>query len=313
MLYFRNGDGPMLREIEYILAIEKYRNISKAAAALYVSQPTLSRFLNTYEDLLGLKLFERHGNKYLLTYAGERFISYAKQLATINNNLNAELADIVSDQKGRLAIGYQINRSSQMVPRTIPKFHELYPQVRIVLKEASSKELEQMLLDGIIDIVIYNYVPHHPALSYEILTQEEFLLIVPKNHHLVSEGKYYPDLKYPLIDLKLFENEPFIMQEEDQASGQLARQILLEIGIDPPVILRTRSIAGGIQLVSQGFGCGFVASSHLDSLTSSLDIQAFCIERPNRKMDLVVARRSSNYLSKYAKAYIDIVSGLFQK
>lgn len=302
----------MFRELEYILAIEKYRSISKAAASLYVSQPTLSKFLSTYENQLGTKLFEKHGNKYLLTYAGERFVSYARQIMTLNSDLSTELSDIISTHKGRLAIGYQINRSSQMVPITIPRFHELFPQVTIELHEASSKELEQMLLDGIIDIVIYNYVPHHPALQYDVLAQEEFLLAVPEKHPLAELGKSYPDLRYPLIDLKLFEKEPFILQAEGQASGQLARQVLSDAGIAPPIILQTRSIPGCLQLVEQGFGCSFVVSTHLENNPSIKKVRAFSIKRPSVTIDLLVARRKSDYLSKFASAYIDIVSSLFR-
>ena len=59
------------RELNYVLAIEKYQNITKAADSLYVSQPTLSKFLMNLENTLGQKLFRKLGNKYILTYAGE--------------------------------------------------------------------------------------------------------------------------------------------------------------------------------------------------------------------------------------------------
>ena len=51
------------RELEYIAAIERYHNITRAAEALYISQPTLSKFLQSYERDLGLRLFERNGHR----------------------------------------------------------------------------------------------------------------------------------------------------------------------------------------------------------------------------------------------------------
>ena len=63
-----------------MLAIAKYQNITKAAEALYVGQPTLSKFLISLENDLGLKLFRRSGNKYLLTYAGERYTRQAAEI-----------------------------------------------------------------------------------------------------------------------------------------------------------------------------------------------------------------------------------------
>ena len=68
------------RELSYVLAIAKHQNITKAAEALYVGQPTLSKFLMALEDDLGLKLFRKLGHKYVLTYAGERYVDKATQI-----------------------------------------------------------------------------------------------------------------------------------------------------------------------------------------------------------------------------------------
>ena len=59
------------REISYIAAIAKHQNITKAAEALYISQPALSKFLMSLEDELGLKLFDRVERKYIPTYTGK--------------------------------------------------------------------------------------------------------------------------------------------------------------------------------------------------------------------------------------------------
>ena len=304
----KEGVAISSRAFEYIAAIEKYHNISKAAEALYISQPTLSKFLSSYERQLGLKLFERCGNRYYLTYAGERYIHYARQILAIETDLHTELAEISLHARGRLAIGYQLNRSSYMVPMTIPAFHTLYPNVEISLQESSSKQLEQMLLDGLVDLVIYNFVPRHPALQYEILSQEEVLLIVSDQNPLARFGQDDPALRYPFIDLQRFKNEPFILQKEDQTTGQMARQILAAENIHPPIVLETRSIIGSIRLVEQNIGSSFVVETHLAHNVSNDRIRCFSISRPNKEVDLVVARRRGSYLNQYAAAYIKIVS-----
>ncbi|UQT40676.1 LysR family transcriptional regulator [Acidaminococcus intestini] len=62
------------RDLTYLLAIARQQNITRAAESLYLSQPTLSKFLKGLEGELGLPLFERLGNKYIPTYAGEQYI-----------------------------------------------------------------------------------------------------------------------------------------------------------------------------------------------------------------------------------------------
>ena len=62
------------RDLTYLLAIARQQNITRAAESLYLSQPTLAKFLKGLEGELGLPLFERLGNKYIPTYAGEQYI-----------------------------------------------------------------------------------------------------------------------------------------------------------------------------------------------------------------------------------------------
>ncbi len=295
------------RELEYVLAIEQHRNISKAAKALYISQPSLSKFLHEYESALGMRLFERVGNRYLLTYAGERYMEYARQILRIKADMNNELSEIASNAKGRLAIGYQFNRSSYMVPLTMPKFKALYPQATVILQEDSSENLEKMLLDGAVDLVIFNYTSRHPQLRYDVLSHEEILLMVPECHPLVQYGRTVPDSRYPWIDLHLFANEPFILQRSDQTTGRIARELLAATGIEPPVAMQTRSIEGTLHLVENEFGCGFIVETHLKYILSQNRVRSFSVGNPKKSIDLVAARRKSDYFSRCAEDYIKII------
>lgn len=111
-----------------MLAIAKYQNITKAAEALYVGQPTLSKFLISLENDLGLKLFRRSGNKYLLTYAGERYTRQAAEIIRLKNNLDVELADILKRDVGTLNVAFANMRCTYMLPYALPAFEKSAPQ-----------------------------------------------------------------------------------------------------------------------------------------------------------------------------------------
>ena len=119
------------RELSYVLAIAKYQNITKAAEALYVGQPTLSKFLISLENDLGLKLFRRSGNKYLLTYAGERYTRQAAEIMRLKNDLDVELSDILKRDVGTLNVAFANMRCTYMLPCALPAFEKLHPNVRI--------------------------------------------------------------------------------------------------------------------------------------------------------------------------------------
>ena len=85
------GDFMDFRDLSYVLAIAKTQNITKAADSLYVTQPTLTKFLQNLEKEMGQKLFRKLGNRFVLTYAGERYVAKATEIL----NLKKELHQVV--------------------------------------------------------------------------------------------------------------------------------------------------------------------------------------------------------------------------
>lgn len=140
------------RELNYVLAIAKYQNITKAAEALYVSQPTLSKFLIGLEDELGIKLFRKLGHKYVLTYAGERYVDHALQIQRLKNDLDIELADIIKRDVGVLNVAFARMRCTYVLPGSLPAFKKKYPNVKVNVFEGSSDENDRRVLEGQADI-----------------------------------------------------------------------------------------------------------------------------------------------------------------
>lgn len=99
------------QEQEYFLAIAKHKNLTKAAQELYVSQPTLTKFLQKLEKNLGGKLFRKEGHTYNLTFLGQRYLAYAQKIATLNQDWEKELLDMRSSFKGELNIAFPPMRS----------------------------------------------------------------------------------------------------------------------------------------------------------------------------------------------------------
>ena len=78
------------KDLSYVLAIAKYQNITKAANALYITQPTLTKFLQNLESDLGQKLFRKLGHRFVLTYAGERYVAKATEILNLKKELDQE-------------------------------------------------------------------------------------------------------------------------------------------------------------------------------------------------------------------------------
>ena len=79
------------KDLSYVIAIAKTQNITKAADMLYVTQPTLTKFLQNLEREMGQKLFKKLGNRFVLTYAGERYVAKATEILNLKKELDQEM------------------------------------------------------------------------------------------------------------------------------------------------------------------------------------------------------------------------------
>ena len=82
------------KDLSYVIAIAKTQNITKAADMLYVTQPTLTKFLQNLEREMGQKLFKKLGNRFVLTYAGERYVAKATEILNLKKELDQEMGDM---------------------------------------------------------------------------------------------------------------------------------------------------------------------------------------------------------------------------
>ena len=104
------------KDLSYVVAIAKHQNITKAADSLFVTQPTLTKFLQHLERDLGQKLFRKLGNRFILTYAGERYVEKAIELLNLKKELDQEMRDIVKNNAGSLKIAFPTMRGTYMLP-----------------------------------------------------------------------------------------------------------------------------------------------------------------------------------------------------
>ncbi|OOM07517.1 LysR family transcriptional regulator [Clostridium saccharobutylicum] len=296
------------KELQYVLSIAKNNSISKAARELYISQPSLSKYLQNLEKNLDINIFERIGNNYNLTYAGERYIKYAREILRLKKDLDDEFSDIVNNKKGRLNVACSIIRSPYLIPETVPKFKEKYPNVDINFwEETGSNKLDELVTNGDVDIAIFNYSENNSMLSSELLKNEEIALAVSKNHPLANEGKKIEGCKFPWIDIKRFKDDNFIINYTDQKSGEIEEDLFDKLNIKPKVILKTRSVECAIRLAACGFGVSFSSETYLKYVNLEKKPIYFSIGNPKVKVKLFVVYRKNSYLPQYVQDYINIV------
>ena len=301
------GERMDFRELNYVLAIAKQQSITKAAEALYIGQPTLSKFLITLEDNLGLKLFRKVGNKYMLTYAGERYVEKATQILQMKNDLDVEMADIIKRDVGVLNVAFANMRCTYMLPCTLPDFKKLHPNVKVNIFEGTSDENDRRLLDGQVDVAFYSKPGSiNSQIEYETLWEEELLVCTSKGHPLGHFAKPNPASRYPKLDPALLKNELILLMMPEQRTRQIVDDYFHDHNLKFENMIDTSNMPAILELVSMGYGVSFIFESHLRRRAESLSIDCFSFGEPRVVSDFVAAYRKGSYVSNYTRDFIEI-------
>jgi DNA-binding transcriptional LysR family regulator len=301
------------RELTYVEAIARHQNITKAAEALYVSQPTLSKFLISLESDLGVKLFRRLGHKYLPTYAGERYLDYAGQILRLKNDLDVELADMIKRDVGVLNLAFARMRCTYMLPGTLPDFRARHPNVRVNIFEGSSDENDRRLLAGEVELAFYSRpAVENPQIDYEVLDREELLICTCKDHPLKRFAKPNPQ-GYPILEPQLLEKEQVILLQPEQRTRQLTDALFQERHLRFENVMSTSNLPAAMGLVSRAYGVSFLFEPHIRHRDERLSIDCYSIGGGRVLSDFVAASRKGSYISAYAREYIELVRELHRK
>ncbi len=297
----------MLKEMSYVIAVAEYGNVSKAAEALFISQPSLSRYIKDLEHRLGVQLFQRINNRLILTHAGETYVDTAKKITSLYSQLQKDLSGINEELSGRLKLGCAVLRMSYNMPATLKAFISKYPNVDLQLYENyTTAGLEKMLLNGELDIAIINH-RSIPKLKYIPFFEEELLVAVPASQPLAAKGITIPGLRYPWLDIRLLHNQPFIGLNGEQSIAVKCREIFGEKNISPSTILKVKSVESAFRLAEVGLGCTIIPESVIKIPSVPNPPRFFSFGDPVTHWNLAIACHEDTTLSNTAIEFINLV------
>ncbi|MGM9540978.1 LysR family transcriptional regulator [Anaerovibrio sp.] len=174
-----------IRVLRYFLAVAREESISRAADALHITQPTLSRQMMMLEDELGVQLFNRT-NKITLTEAGVHLKLRAMEIDSLMDMLERDFS-AQSDIMGRLAIGSGVYSASNEVFRSLQEFSRQFPKVTYEIHTASADKLKMMMDKGLLDFAIMQEPIDVSRYEYfRLRTKDKWGLLLSASHPLAK-------------------------------------------------------------------------------------------------------------------------------
>ncbi len=276
-----------LTQLEYILAVNKFRHFGKAARSCFVTQPTLSMQLQKLEDEFGVVIFDRSKSPVLTTSEGERIIDQARVIIREEKRL----LDLVQQSKDELAGEFRLavipTLSTYILPLFLQAFVDKYPGLNLVIEESKTEEIVELLAEDEMDAGLLVTPLNDDTLIERVLFYEPFYLFVAPEHPLAKRKKIREDD----LDLK----EIWLLNKGNCFRDQVLN-ICAESGKEEEVGGNIRFESGNLEtlknmvLTSSGYTVlPHLAVSQLSAQRRRL-IREFHPPVPTREVSLVYAR-----------------------
>ncbi len=175
-------------------------SFTKAANELFITQPAITKHIKELESEYGTKLFERSGNKILLTEAGTVFLNYANQILQLHNELKFELGQLTNQFKGTLRLGASTTIAQYVLPSALANFHDRHPDVKLSLISGNTEFIEKRLLRNEIDFAIVEGKPSNQDIRYTPYLDDELLVFTSsKNNNIAASVSNSELVSVPLV------------------------------------------------------------------------------------------------------------------
>jgi DNA-binding transcriptional LysR family regulator len=264
-------------------------NVTRAAQALGVTQPALSRTLERLARELGVPLLERHGRGIRLTRFGEAFLPHAERALREVEDGRRRLDDLGGTIGGPIALGFLHTLGTELVPALVRDFRAQHPEVAFQLAEGAAAVLVRRLLEGELDLCLSSGPPDDPRIAWTPLGEDELILITPRDHRLAKRRS---------VALHEVAAEPFVGYTANTAMRALGEELCRQAGFTPHVVFEGDETGTVTGFVAAGLGVAIVPALHRTTTIARLRITV-----PAARRTIGVLQVADRYHSATVRAF----------
>ena len=235
-----------LRDLQYLVAVAEHRHFGRAADASFVSQPTLSMQIKKLEKELGVQLIERNPRHVLLTDAGRQIVERATAILAEVDAIRSIARQAADADSGTVRIGLFPTLAPYLLPHVVPKVHQRFPDLELLLVEEKTDVVHRQLTEGRLDAALMAMPVDDDQLHVEHLFDEDFVLAVPADHALAQ-------VSGP-VDVSVLAREQVLLLEEGHCLREHALSVCQLGGASERSGFRATSLETLRQMVAAGVG-----------------------------------------------------------
>lgn len=297
-----------LRDLRYLIALSEHKHFGRAAAASFVSQPTLSTQIRKLEDELGVSLVERAPRRVMLTPVGREIAERARKVIADVEQM-AEIARRSQDpEAGSVRLGLFPTLAPYLLPHVLPGLRKRFPRLELLLVEEKTDAILARLRDGRLDAALLALPIHDDQMHVELLFDEPFLLAVPQKHAMA---------KHASLALRDLDAQHLLLLEEGHCLRDQALDVCRMAGADERDGFRATSLETLRQMVASGVGITLLPMLAVQPpvpMSPDIRLLPFRGEAPHRQIAMLWRRSSAmaEFLQKLAAEFRKLPPALLQ-
>jgi len=250
-----------LKQLGYFVRVAELGSFTKAAAALNVAQPALSRQVRLLEVELRQNLLLRNGRGAVPTEAGQLLLEHGRGILHQVERAREELSLVRGTLAGRVAIGLPPSLARLVAVPLTRSFRQQLPQARLSITEGLSVSMQDALLNGRLDLaLLYNAQPL-PELDLQPLFDEELLLVQARSGAAAQAPGSASAQRPAPLPLAELAQLPLLIPTRPNALRMHVELELAKLGLRPRIALEIDGVPAILDLVAEGLGCA-VLSRH---------------------------------------------------
>jgi len=235
-----------LRQLEIFVKVAELGSFSRAAEALFLTQPTVSEHIRTLEDELGVRLLDRLGRGAAVTKGGALLLSHAQRMLALAREARQAMESFQGRMSGELLVGASTIPGEYILPALIGRFKEKFPDIAITLLIGDSQAVTEWVAEGRAEIGVVGARSTHRGIEFRELMPDDIVLIVSSTHPWHGRKQ---------VTLEELRGEPLLLRERGSGTRGALETALREAGADIAAF-RVVGEMGSTQAIKQAVKAG---------------------------------------------------------
>ena len=285
-----------LYHLRVFQTVAEHEHITRASEELILSQPAVTKIIQSLEHDTGLELIERHGRRIFLTYAGRVLLSYARRMFALEREMEEALAGLRDVETGEIKLAANTTTGVYLLPPIVSRYRDLYPQVTLYITILNSSEIIEQTLNWTLDFGLVEGDPARlpPGLHAEVFAQDELVLVVSPDHRWSKLDELNPEA--------LREGE-LLLREQGSGIREVIEHALMLRGVQVHPLLILSDNEAIKQMVISGVGAAIVSSLTVQRELIIGNLIRIPIAGVDLRPQLSLVRRIDKQLSQAAQEF----------